>query len=1284
MIYITFKGVEYAIPYDIDSLKINRAIDSTFDNGYFVSVPLEASSGLDFSRRIPRNLLVRITQPIDITSCAFVVTDTYISQTNDTDISQACGVGATRTICIENPLDPTEFTCQVSTSVITVAEAEEDIFYFKTGETYVDKVSYGIDKYVHRVNLISLSKDLTRKPLENITLTQPKGDFGQYSRSINVLDSDEKVFNSNVNDNVWSANTLSLVSVPFLNTVNSNLSKLNGLAVVSLEEFSLNVDIVAYNTDVIAISQSVQVDIKYGGSLIKRAFVSIPRAAVGRPTRKEQTINFKYTPAATNSFSVEIQTTTSLVLIGNVTLNITALEVVSQPVRTYAQLVDKMLNRSEYVLSPNSRSRLSITAAEGKYETYSLYDALNKIGGELGALIRVNGMINEVSWRGIGTATPDLIGNSTLDFSPYDYPLETVLKVGERYYWNVETGKQRREVGFEFFDRPNVFDPIGETDRAEKAELEDFVSAVELNTKNIIKPIRYSPFRDGWKSLRSLQGIGQLTTENIGYETEDRQERIINVKVRGLASRNAANTVTWSTSDFTDITERVLEKRQYDTLPSESDYSYTGKTQLLKNNCLYYIQGDNKIYGMSYTGEHPSTLIGQPNVVRALYETILATRSTEIEELVTRTGTQANDDSGLPGDLLIQMQITYANQTESRARVYKDDQSGFETELIKYINESANVNESESIGNYAQQIVNRLGGTKVIVEGIVASLDLIAKLGDVDSQGRVYTLIDLKIGRKIEYTYTLVQDYNVISSYIGIQSRHRIEEVSSESTVTRTLRYTSKFIFTDTQESFTTRLINSHKLLDSLISETSDGVTYGYLECNLSNGEQKKIHLSVDSDNKGKTIEIKWGLQNNFSAGLKRYSVTRGSNTLWLNSDVSYVDYFGKVNDILFSIYYDTLGALDTDLYPEAITTDGDEALVTITDTIDKDALEVINGLVEIPILSESSKIRVYNGFARWNRVVEGTDRIRACVLHYVPIRNANKVDITRITDVAVTGTSSFGKLNLSFTNPIASQGLAFYNIDTLDLVLVYVENFTVGAKNLTLYYKVVDSAFGGGQNITQQAQYKLEVGGFISGQGYQGVSLTGDIYASIGEVLGQDAAITVDLALTMGGQLNVSFHQGVSLTGDITVDQTHVLGLDANRSVSLAVSIGGSINGVSHVGVSLGGNINIDQSTDYSRVKWVSGGTSATVNQTCEDLDDVGNVKKTVTQAESCTFVLVNSYISSTNETNNQACVENAVRIVCVEDPFDPGLWACNVFNANYQPEVAFYETCTLIEVET
>ena len=65
-------------------------------------------------------------------------------------------------------------------------------------------------------------------------------------------------------------------------------------------------------------------------------------------------------------------------------------------------------------------------------------------------------------------------------------------------------------------------------------------------------------------------------------------------------------------------------------------------------------------------------------------------------------------------------------------------------------------------------------------------------------------------------------------------------------------------------------------------------------------------------------MEIKWNMVNNYSAGLKRYSFVSGSNTVYMNTEVPYTDYYGKVADILFSIYDDANHTYDKSLYPEA------------------------------------------------------------------------------------------------------------------------------------------------------------------------------------------------------------------------------------------------------------------------------------------------------------------------------------------------------------------------------
>lgn len=1073
MMTITFKGTRYTIPYDADTLRITRTIDSTFDTGFVKTVPLSSLVGLDFTKRIPRGLLVEI-------------------------------------------------------------QIEDTIYEFVTGETSVDKLTYTQDKYVHSINLLSLTKELTKKTLENITLKQPKGDFGIYSRSVNA-GIDVEISPTEDNFDTW-------VDATFTPTANTNTSKTDGMTVVSLEPYKIALStVIDYSS---ALDIEVGVRVLYDALVIRTETLVLKGKFLARQTKYQYNATFDHTPSVTGNYSVEFRVASQIlnapfIYFKETSFSITGQTVVLKPVRTYAQLVDKILRNTEFVLSASSRARLFLTAPENKFESNSVYDALSRISGELGALVRVGGTVNKKYWKISPTLTHDIERESLYDANPYDFAIGTILKVGDKYYVNDELEALVREINFEFFDRPNLFTPIGERNRTETAEFEDYVSALELDTKTVIKPIRYSPFKNGWGTLRNLDGIGQMTTGNIGYILDDSIERTVKVLVKGLVSQSAS--YNWTVDDITDITDRVVDKKQYDTFLSQAIYDIVGKGQYLKNNTLYTVQGDNKIYGMSYTGEFEAILIGTPNVTRALYETILAKRTEEAGELVTRTGTQSNDDPGLPGDLQIQFQIIYENQTESRARVYKKDQSGFETDYIKYMNESANVNETSAIGNYAQELVNRLGGTKVIVDGVVSSLEDIAQLGDVDEEGRVYTAISLEFGKRITYTYTLVKDYNVISSYIGVNSRHRVEEISSESTTNRTLRYISKMIFTDELKSFTTRLVKPENVFKHLVGGELVGLHYGYIEFYHSNGDTRRVHTSIDTDTKGQTIEIKWRMKDNYSAGLKRYSYMSGSNLVHMNSDVNYTDYYGKASDILFSIYDQSSNTYDQNTYPEATTTDGDELFTVITDTIDKDSGEVLGALVEIPIFSENPNIRVYNGFAKFNALLGGTNRIKAVGLNYVPLIKDNKIDLSRVNDITLTGTASFSQIDLSIITTIEHKGIAWYNIDTLDLVLTYIQDLEIGSQTVKLYYCVNDSVYGGGNNITQQIIVENELVGTVV-QGTDGrATITEAIISNYEFIKGIDEIVNVQFVSLVVGTPTVTGKNAFVITETIIsgIDET-------------------------------------------------------------------------------------------------------------------------------------------------
>jgi len=234
--YITFKGVRYEIPYDKDTLKLNRTIDSTFDSGYVVSVPLEANMTLDLSRRIPRNLLVEI-------------------------------------------------------------EYDGRTFEFKTGETAVDKLTYASPlKYVHRINLASLTKDLTRKTLENMTLKQPKGDLGIYSRSV-LRGSNETLGPEDESYHV----------VSFTPTINTNTSKTNGLTVVSLEEYKIsNAMVFSYSPAIIDVV--LEIVIKYNGTSIYTEEYTLKGSINPFQTiRKQYDATFNHTPTVVGNYSLEVR-----------------------------------------------------------------------------------------------------------------------------------------------------------------------------------------------------------------------------------------------------------------------------------------------------------------------------------------------------------------------------------------------------------------------------------------------------------------------------------------------------------------------------------------------------------------------------------------------------------------------------------------------------------------------------------------------------------------------------------------------------------------------------------------------------------------------------------------------------------------------------------------------------------------------------------------------------------------------------------------------------------------
>jgi hypothetical protein len=79
-------------------------------------------------------------------------------------------------------------------------------------------------------------------------------------------------------------------------------------------------------------------------------------------------------------------------------------------------------------------------------------------------------------------------------------------------------------------------------------------------------------------------------------------------------------------------------------------------------------------------------------------------------------------------------------------------------------------------------------------------------------------------------------------------------------------------------------------------------------------------------------------------------------------------------------------------------------------------------------------------------------------ILKYIPPRNAVKVDLSQIKDQSgVVATYPDGYVLVSVTPTEACKGLVWYDKDTLDLILAYVDDLNTSAQSINLYYEVRD-----------------------------------------------------------------------------------------------------------------------------------------------------------------------------------------------------------------------------------
>lgn len=193
-----------------------------------------------------------------------------------------------------------------------------------------------------------------------------------------------------------------------------------------------------------------------------------------------------------------------------------------------------------------------------------------------------------------------------------------------------------------------------------------------------------------------------------------------------------------------------------------------------------------------------------------------------------------------------------------------------------------------------------------------------------------------------------------------------------------------------------------------------------------------------------------------------------------------------------------------------------------------------------------------------------------------------------------------------------------------------------------------------------------LPITSVMSSSGYASTDYVGSANLSIESSYGTANELSTDVtgrgvlsivaSLTAVGEVDINFNGTASLNIVATLAPTAIVSTNYYGGVSLSI--------VSSMSTSVG---------EAQYFEWVLGGSSATLSQECNSVDDVGNVRAVLA---SCSFTTTNSYTSTTNETTAFTCGVHTTRTVCTFNK-TLGIYFCEEQDVT---ENYTYETCTLV----
>ena len=933
-----------------------------------------------------------------------------------------------------------------------------------------DFQDHSLRLWEHRLHLIELTKEFQRVNVPDNTVTQAKGNLGAFYFSDNSLTDRETIPNpeggfrkdeSSPQDGITFHNNIG--AVPFRNTHNyGDTSIVEGFTMkkddreyrivgsFTVANFqgannpipNIRIADIEITMFVNGVAKTTIVETIPGGTLNSGFFYRTVTATL-------RVVPFTFDIQPTEISLIEFRARTiggyqsgNLYFENRLSITDAFISVTSISSDNAGQImvdeeIDKLLDihhlskttdtTRKYSLSPVTRQKLvarNLTCPEFTFNSRNLYDCLLSIAKYVGAI-------------------PYLTPDNQVEFM---------------FYEDFDS--------FPVIDAPNI-----KTIEARR-NMEDYVGGVELNVDNLISQskddgLKHYPFNNEWGTLRTdSDGTAEIETSNLGIHLDEGIDTIHQVLVKGFAfSIRLSNPegdvdINITPNQSIDITSQIKEKTVYDALDNASTYELNErKSGRTKNNNLYYTRGDNKILGLSFSGTREPVWVGGTESIRALYETTVSAivQQNILDVLEVYGGFRDIDPGTIENDNQIQFKVIYKPFTVSRTTIYKDDLSGFETPLVRYLNENERVNDMRSLGETAQLTVNRMGTTIWNVSGFAPSIESIPKTGTKDSEGRVCVTRSFNVGYKEKgYTLQYVKDYAALSTYVGIKSDIRMYEIPNDNIVQRIDKYQEFVSFSDVpfEEVSDSEFIDNLSLIVGVFEET-DSFKYNIALITTHNqaGDAIESVISpITTKAEGRTLSFQWRAKDNRSFGVLKEKAEE-TDTYWQRS-VGYVDVLGQVNNVKVEIYEtgngtDVISQMDN--YPLYDNNNIFEKVFDLNYVCKKDARERLGFAAEVTFFGKEN-ITIYNSIARSHHLYKasGSTKWVVFVNDYYPSKNAIFVEFSRTVDTTTYNfTQEPSKLIIDLLVPMGDyNGIGLIN-ESGELIMTIKKDFHHEGGNL-------------------------------------------------------------------------------------------------------------------------------------------------------------------------------------------------------------------------------------------